>query len=165
MNEGEKGRNKKQANNNQDVTRLYAIRPLKGLDLAHLHDRLRTQRLTPAQSKDIYEALARHVRSYDDICMLLSVAPESQAGLFYIALGLFHKDREVRFRTAELLERVAGHEAGQHWWRVLSRFEKLAYVRIKKEAEAEARARLEKEERDAFGGAGAGGEIGERRVS
>ncbi|KAL2138224.1 hypothetical protein VTI28DRAFT_5411 [Corynascus sepedonium] len=149
----------------QDVTRLYAIRPLKGLDLAHLHDRLRTQRLTPAQSKDIYEALARHVRSYDDICMLLSVAPESQAGLFYIALGLFHKDREVRFRTAELLERVAGHEAGQHWWRVLSRFEKLAYVRIKKEAEAEAKARLEKEERDAFGVAGAGGEIGERRVS
>lgn len=90
------------------------------------------------------------MHSYDEICLLLSVAPESQAGLFYIALGLFHKDRDVRFRTADLLERVAEHEAGQHWWRALSRFEKLAYVRIKREAEAEAKARLEKEEKDAF---------------
>ena len=80
--------------------------------------------------------------------MLLSVAPESQAGLFYLALGLFHKDRDVRFRTADLLERVAEHEAGQHWWRVLSRFEKLAYVRIKKEAEVE---RLKLQEGEGFG--------------
>jgi hypothetical protein len=118
--------------------------------LAHLHDRLRAQRLTPAQSKEIYDTLAKYVRSYDEICLLLSVAPESQAGLFYIALGLFHKDREVRVRTAELLERVSEHEAGRHWWRALSRFEKLAYVRIKREAEAEMKAKLEKEERDGF---------------
>ncbi|KAK3301571.1 docking domain of Afi1 for Arf3 in vesicle trafficking-domain-containing protein [Chaetomium strumarium] len=134
----------------QDVAQLYTIRPLKGLDLAHLHDRLRAQRLTPAQSKEIYDTLAKYVRSYDEICLLLSVAPESQAGLFYIALGLFHKDRDVRFKTAELLERVAEHEAGRHWWRALSRFEKLAYVRIKREAEAEMKAKLEKEERDGF---------------
>ncbi|KAL2155878.1 hypothetical protein VTH82DRAFT_620 [Thermothelomyces myriococcoides] len=144
----------------QDVARLYRIRPLKGIDLAHLHDRLRTQRLTPEQSREIYFTLAKYVRSYDEICMLLSVAPESQAGLFYIALGLFHKDRDVRFKTAELLERVAEHEAGQHWWRVLSRFEKLAYVRIKREAEAEMRAKLEREERDAFGR-----DLGDRRIS
>ncbi|KAL2018893.1 hypothetical protein VTK56DRAFT_10260 [Thermocarpiscus australiensis] len=135
----------------QDVAKLSAIRPLKGLDLAHMHDRLRTQRLTPAQSRDIYETLARHVRSYDDICLLLSVAPESRAGLFYVALGLFHRDRDVRFRTADLLERVAEHEAGQHWWRALSRFEKLAYARVRREAEAEMRARLQQE-----GGGGGG---------
>ncbi|KAK4123910.1 spindle pole body interacting protein [Parathielavia appendiculata] len=131
----------------QDVARLYTIRPLKGLDLAHLHDRLRTQRLSPPQSREIYETLAQYVRSYDEICLLLSVAPESQAGLFYVALGLFHKDRDVRHKTAELLERIAEHDAGQHWWRSLSRFEKLAYVRIKKEAEAEeARAKVEEKE-------------------
>jgi hypothetical protein len=79
------------------------------------------------------------VHSYDEICLLLSVAPESQAGLFYIALGLFHKDREVRFRTADLLERVAEHEAGQHWWRALSRFEKRAYVGFTGEAVGVAR--------------------------
>ncbi|KAK4138223.1 spindle pole body interacting protein [Trichocladium antarcticum] len=134
----------------QDVAQLYAIRPLKGLDLAHLHDRLRTQRLSPLQSREIYDAFARHVHSYDEICLLLSVAPESQAGLFYLALGLFHKDRDVRFRTADLLERVAEHEAGRHWWRALSRFEKLAYVRIKKEAEAE-RAKALQEEGVGFG--------------
>lgn len=91
------------------------------------------------------------MRSYDDVCLLLSVAPEASAGLFYVALGLFHKDRDARFRTADLLERVADHEAGQHWWRALSRFEKLAYVRIKREAEAESRAKMEKEEADGFG--------------
>jgi hypothetical protein len=135
----------------QDVDRQRALRPLKNLDLAHLHDRLRTQRLTPQQSKEIYEALARHVRSYDDINLLLSVAPESQAGLFYVALGLFHKDKEVRYCTADLLERIAEHEAGQHWWRSLSRFEKLAYVRIKREAEQEEAARREREEAGGFG--------------
>jgi hypothetical protein len=129
----------------QDVARLYTIRPLKGLDLAHLHDRLRTQRLSPVQSREIYETLAKYVRSYDEICLLLSVAPEQQAGLFYVALGLFHKDRDVRLMTADLLERVSEHEAGRHWWRALSRFEKLAWVRIKREAEGEGRGRGERE--------------------
>ncbi|KAK4668822.1 uncharacterized protein QC764_710840 [Podospora pseudoanserina] len=123
----------------QDVAQSYTVRPLKGLDLAHMHDRLRTQKLTPQQSKEIFEAFYNYVWSYDEICLLLSVAPESHAGLFYIALGLFHKDRDVRVKTAELLDRIAEHEAGQHWWRSLSRFEKLAYVRIKKEVEQEGR--------------------------
>ncbi|KAH6627658.1 docking domain of Afi1 for Arf3 in vesicle trafficking-domain-containing protein [Chaetomium tenue] len=144
----------------QDMAHLSTIRPLKGLDLAHLHDRLRTQRLTPMQSKEIYDTLAKHVHSYDEICMLLSVAPESHTGLFYVALGLFHKDRDVRHRTAALLERVAEHEAGQHWWRILSRFEKLAYARVKKEVEAEARAAAAGEKGD-----GVGFGEGEKRVS
>ncbi|EOO04084.1 putative spindle pole body interacting protein [Phaeoacremonium minimum UCRPA7] len=129
----------------QDLAQLYTVRPLKGLDLHHMHDRLRTQRLTPAQSKEIYLAFSKYVYSYDEICLLLTVAPESHAGLFYLALGLFHKDRVVRIRTAELLERIAEHEAGQHWWNSLSRFEKLAYIRIKREAEVEMKERLEKE--------------------
>ncbi|KAF7562007.1 hypothetical protein G7046_g2135 [Stylonectria norvegica] len=129
----------------QDLAQVYTVRPLKGLDLAHMHDRLRMQRLSPAQSKDIYLTFSKYVHTYDEICLLLSVAPESHAGLFYIALGLFHKDRDVRIRTADLLERIAEHEAGQHWWNSLSRFEKLAYIRIRREAEAEMRARLEKE--------------------
>ncbi|KAK7428519.1 hypothetical protein QQZ08_004957 [Neonectria magnoliae] len=128
----------------QDLAQVYTIRPLKGLDLAHMHDRLRLQRLSSAQSKDIYETFSKHIHTYDEISLLLSVAPESHAGLFYIALGLFHKDREVRTYTADLLDRIAEHEAGQHWWKSLSRFEKLAYHRIRREAEAE-RAKLEGE--------------------
>lgn len=110
-----------------------------------MHDRLRSQRLTPLQSKEIYSALSQYIHSYDEICLLLSVAPESHAGLFYIALGLFHKDRGVRNGAADLLERIGEHEAGRHWWRALSRFEKLAFIRIRREAELELQGRLEKE--------------------
>ncbi|ROT38560.1 spindle pole body interacting protein [Sodiomyces alkalinus F11] len=123
----------------QDLAQLYTVRPLKGLDLHHMHDRLRTQRLNPAQSKEIYMAFAKHVHTYDEICLLLTVAPESHAGLFYVALGLFHKDREVRVYTAELLDRISEHEAGKRWWKSLSRFEKLAYMRVRKEMDGEMR--------------------------
>jgi hypothetical protein len=114
------------------------------MDLHHMHDRLRTQRMSPLQSREIYLTFSKYVHSYDEICLLLSVAPESHAGLFYIALGLFHRDRDVRIRTADLLERIGDHEAGQHWWKALSRFEKLAYIRIKREADLEMKNRLEK---------------------
>ncbi|KAJ9152158.1 Protein mesA [Pleurostoma richardsiae] len=140
----------------QDLAQLYTVRPLKGLDLHHMHDRLRTQRLTPAQSKELYLTFSRYVHSYDEICLLLTVAPETHAGLFYVALGLFHKDRDVRTKTADLLERIAEHEAGQHWWNALSRFEKLAYIRIRREAEQATRNKLEK---DGFS------PVGEKRVS
>ncbi|KAK4461919.1 docking domain of Afi1 for Arf3 in vesicle trafficking-domain-containing protein [Cladorrhinum samala] len=147
----------------QDVAQLYTVRPLKGLDLAHMHDRLRAQKLSPQQSKEIYEALAKYVHSYDEICLLLSVAPESHAGLFYVALGLFHKDRDVRIKTCELLDRIAEHEAGQHWWRALSRFEKLAYARIKKEMEQETKTRLL--EMDSREGGGVYSPVENKRVS
>ncbi|KAI1828313.1 spindle pole body interacting protein [Xylaria intraflava] len=129
----------------QDLAQLYTVRPLKGLDLHHMHDRLRTQRLSATQSREIYLSLAKSVRSYDEICLLLTAAPESHAGLFYIALGLFHKDRDVRVKTSELLWRIAEHEAGQHWWKVLSRYQQLAFYRIQRHEEAEARAKSENE--------------------
>ncbi|KAI0166245.1 spindle pole body interacting protein [Xylariaceae sp. FL1272] len=130
----------------QDLGQLYTIRPLKGLDLHHMHDRLRTQRLTPTQSRDVYLAFSDSVWSYDEICLLLTVAPESHAGLFYIALGLFHKDRDVRVKTSELLERISEHEAGQHWWKGLSRYQKLAYHRIRREVEADMKTKFEKDQ-------------------
>lgn len=114
-----------------------------------MHDRLRTQKLTHAASRDIYLAMAKYTHSYDEICQLLSVAPEAHAGLFYIALGLFHKDREVRIRVVDLLERISEHEAGRHWWKALSRFEKLAFIRIKRDAEAEMRTKADNEKEDA----------------
>lgn len=139
------------------MAQLYQVRPLKGYDLHHMHDRLRTQKLTPAQSKEIYLAFARYIHSYDEICLLLSVAPESHAGLFYLGLGLFHKDRDVRVKTLEVLDRIADHEAGQHWWKSLPRFEQLAYSRIRREVDQQVRAKQEKE------GHGEGGnEIGKR---
>ncbi|KAI0024699.1 spindle pole body interacting protein [Xylariomycetidae sp. FL0641] len=128
----------------QDLAQLYTVRPLKGMDLHHMHDRLRTQKLNPIQSREVYMLFAKHVHSYDEICLLLSVAPESHAGLFYLALGLFHKDRDVRVRMAQLLEQVSEHEAGRHWWRALSRYQKLAFHRIRREAEQEMKLKLER---------------------
>lgn len=97
--------------------------------------------MTQSQTREIYLGFSKYVHSYHEICLLLSVAPESHAGLFYLALGLFHKDREVRVNVADLLDRVGEHEAGQHWWKGMSRFEKLAYMRIKRDVEAEAKAK------------------------
>lgn len=37
----------------------------------------------------------------------------------------------------ELLDRITDHEAGRHWWKALSRFEKLAFYRIARELEAD----------------------------
>ncbi|RDW71136.1 spindle pole body interacting protein [Coleophoma cylindrospora] len=125
-----------------DLAQLYTLRPVKSLDLHHLHDRLRSQKLSPVQSRDIYLAIEKFTHTYDEICQLLTVAPESHAGLFYLALGLFHKERDVRLKVVDLLERVSEHEAGRHWWAALSRFEKLAFYRIRREAEAEMRLKL-----------------------
>ncbi|KAL2890601.1 Protein mesA [Ceratocystis lukuohia] len=129
----------------QDLAQLYNVRPLKNIDLYHMQDRLRTQRLTPSQSKDLYLAFCKTIFTYDEICLLLSAAPESHAGLFYLALGLFHKDREVRLHVADLLERISEHDAGRHWWAALGRFEKVAFQRTKRDQETEMRARIEKE--------------------
>lgn len=89
----------------------------------------------------IYLAFAKYIHSYDEVCQLLTVAPESHAGLFYVALGLFHKDKDVRVKVVGLLENISEHEAGRHWWKALSGFQKLAYSRTKKEMETEMKAK------------------------
>ncbi|KAI9812119.1 MAG: hypothetical protein M1826_002949 [Phylliscum demangeonii] len=113
----------------QDLARLYAIRPIKSLDLHHLHDRLRTQKLSPAESAAIYTAFGARVHSYPEICQLLTVTPEAHAGLFYLSLGLFHPRPDVQAATFRLLARIRAHMAGRHFWNGLHRFAKLAYLR------------------------------------
>ncbi|KAE8448145.1 hypothetical protein EG329_009749 [Mollisiaceae sp. DMI_Dod_QoI] len=147
----------------QDLAQLYTFRPLKSLDLHHLHDRLRMTKLTPAASREIYIALSRYTHSYDEICQLLTVAPESHAGLFYVALGLFHKDKDVRLKVVDLLERISEHEAGRHWWKAMSRFEKLAFHRIRREAETEMRNKMG--EKDGFTNGNGQVMMVERRIS
>ena len=117
----------------QDLAAMWERRPIRSLDLAHQHDRLRSVKLSHEDSAAIYLALAAVVKTYDEICQLLCVTPESNAGLFYISLGLFHPDAKVRTATVELLERVMDHEAGRHFWAQLGRFQKLAFFRVKRE--------------------------------
>jgi hypothetical protein len=66
---------------------------------------------------------------------LLCVIPESNSGLFYLSLGLFHPRLDVRLSVVRLLERIMEHPAGRHFWASLGRFAKLAFFRVKREEE------------------------------
>lgn len=111
----------------------YPARPIQKPDLHHHHDRLRTLKLSHAEAGAIYLAFAHAVQDYAGICQLLTVTPESQAGLFYLSMGLFHPDVNVREASVDLLDRIASHPAGRHFWNQLGRFAKLAYFRVKRE--------------------------------
>ncbi|KAI9370374.1 docking domain of Afi1 for Arf3 in vesicle trafficking-domain-containing protein [Aspergillus egyptiacus] len=118
----------------QDIAAMYwPSRPILKPDLHHHHDRLRKLKLPPADAGAIYIAFSHAIKDYAGICQLLTVTPESQAGLFYLAMGLFHPEQAVREATADLLERIALHSAGRHFWAQLNRFAKTAYLRIKRE--------------------------------
>jgi len=119
----------------QDLAAAWERRPIRTIDLAHQHDRLRLLKLSHKDSAAIYLALSAAVRSYDEICQLLTVTPESNAGLFYLSLGLFHPEKRTRRATVELLERIMGHEAGRHFWAQLGRFAKVGFWRMKREME------------------------------
>lgn len=117
----------------QDLAAMWERKPIRSIDLAHQHDRLRSLKLSHEDSAAIYLALSASVHTYDEVCQLLCVTPESNAGLFYVSLGLFHPESRVRTATLELLERVTAHEAGRHFWAQLGRFAKLAFIRTKRE--------------------------------
>ncbi|ORY10630.1 docking domain of Afi1 for Arf3 in vesicle trafficking-domain-containing protein [Clohesyomyces aquaticus] len=70
---------------------------------------------------------------YDTILQLLMHVPESNMGLFYLSLALFHPRQDVRLAVVRLLERIMDHEAGRHFWGSLGRFAKLAFYRVKRE--------------------------------
>ncbi|KAH8700658.1 docking domain of Afi1 for Arf3 in vesicle trafficking-domain-containing protein [Talaromyces proteolyticus] len=121
----------------QDVATSYnAIGPVKSMDLQHHHDRLRSLKLSSEDAGIIYLALSHAIRDYAGICQLLTVTPESQAGLFYVSLGLLHQDPAVREATADLLDRISNHEAGRHFWTSVGRFTKLAYMRVRRDRDA-----------------------------
>ncbi|KAL6705818.1 hypothetical protein ACN47E_006278 [Coniothyrium glycines] len=74
---------------------------------------------------------------YDTILQLLCVIPESNSGLFYLSLGLFHPRQDVRIAVVKLLERLMDHPAGRIFWGTLGRFAKLAFFRVKREEGAQ----------------------------
>ncbi|KAJ5498681.1 hypothetical protein N7453_007732 [Penicillium expansum] len=111
-------------------------RPIQRPDIHHHHDRLRALKLSHPEAASIYLALSHSVKDYAGICQLLTVAPENQAGLFYVSMGLFHPDQAVREATADLLDRIATHPAGRHFWTQVGRFAKLGHIRVKRERDA-----------------------------
>ncbi|KAJ5758276.1 uncharacterized protein N7511_006970 [Penicillium nucicola] len=121
----------------QDIAAMYyPARPIQRPDIHHHHDRLRALKLSHSEAASVYLALSHSVKDYAGICQLLYVAPENQAGLFYVSMGLFHPDQVVREATVDLLDRIAVHPAGRHFWTHVGRFAKLGYIRVKRERDA-----------------------------
>lgn len=125
----------------QDLAAYYLSRPVKALDLHHLHDKLAKLRLGPDAAGNVYLAIAAAVQTDAEICQLLATVAngswDSRAGsagmgqgLFYLAFGLCHPKVEVREAVAGLLARVREHEAGRHFWNALGRFSRAAWERV-----------------------------------
>lgn len=125
----------------QDLAAYYLSRPVKALDLHHLHDKLAKLRMGPDASGNVYLAISAAVQTDDEISQLLATIAngswDSRAGsagmgqgLFYIAFGLCHPKLEVREAVAVLLGRVREHEAGRHFWNALSHFSRVAWERV-----------------------------------
>lgn len=137
--------------------------PRPNIDLHHALSRLRTLRLLPSEAGAIYLVLSSFCTDYESILELLELTPMSEAGLFYITLGLFHEERIVREAVAVLLEKIRNHECGQHFWNRVGGWAKMGFQRAWKERET----RLEEKEREAdrVGDGQIGLRIGLGRVS
>ena len=90
----------------QDLATAWDRRPVRSLDLAHQHDRLRLLKLSHEDSGATYVALSASVKTHNEICQLLYVTPDSNAGLLYMSLGLFHPNSKVRASTVDMLKRT-----------------------------------------------------------
>lgn len=110
--------------------------PRPNIDLNHALSRLRTLRLLPAEAGAIYLVLSSFCTDYESILELLELTPMSEAGLFYITLGLFHEERIVREAVVVLLERIRNHECGRHFWNRVGGWANMGFWRAWKGREA-----------------------------
>jgi Stabilization of polarity axis len=117
-------------------SRVKGKLPRPNIDLHHVLSRLRILRLLPSEAGAIFLVLSSFCTDYESILELLELTPMSEAGLFYITLGLFHEDRIVREAVVVLLERVRYHECGRHFWNRVGGWVKMGFQRAWREREA-----------------------------
>ncbi|KAJ9615126.1 hypothetical protein H2200_001200 [Cladophialophora chaetospira] len=124
------------------MTNMLAYAPARPyVDLYHSLAKLRTLHLTPAEAGAIYLALETYCTDYESILELLEMAPISDAGLFYVGLGLWHEDQRVRDAVTTLLDRVRKHPAGRVFFNRLGGWATMGFQRRVQEKEARARAK------------------------
>lgn len=109
------------------------------VDLYHSLSKLRTLRLTPTEAGAIYLALEEYCADYGSILELLEMAPMSEAGLFYVGLGLWHEDARVRGAVVALLDRIRRHPAGRVFFSRLGGWAKMGFKRGLQETESRLR--------------------------
>lgn len=115
----------------EDEREMWPKPPKYVVDFEHILDRLRLQQLGYEESGNLLEILCTHCTDYEDINRLLLIP--TLKNLFYVALGLFHRDQTIRSMTVLLLQRIENHEAGKIFFQHLSEFQKLAYQRLSRE--------------------------------
>jgi hypothetical protein len=106
------------------------------LDIHHSLSKLRVLRITSTEAGAIYLALESYCTDYDSILELLELTPISEAGLFYVALGLWHEDVRVREAVATLLERIRNHLAGKVFYKRLGGWTLAGHTRAMQEKES-----------------------------
>lgn len=116
------------------------------LDIHHSLSKLRVLRLTSTEAGAIYLALEAYCTDYDSILELLELTPMSEAGLFYVALGLWHEDTRVREAVAALLERIRNHAAGKVFYKRLGGWTLQGHSRAVQQKEARAAAMAQEAE-------------------
>jgi hypothetical protein len=122
------------------MTGMLAREPTKPyVDLYHSLSKLRTLRLTPTEAGAIYLALEAYCTDYDSILELLEMAPMSDAGLYFVALGLWHEDVRVRNAVTTLLDRVRDHPAGRVFFSRLGGWVATGFSRCLRERESQMR--------------------------
>lgn len=115
---------------------MLSERPTKPyLDIYHSLSKLRTLRLLPAEAGAIYLALENYCNDYDSILELLELTPMSEAGLFYISMGLWHEDLRVRESVTTLLDRLRNHPAGRIFFHRLGGWAHAGFARCLQERE------------------------------
>ncbi|EXJ78074.1 hypothetical protein A1O3_09235 [Capronia epimyces CBS 606.96] len=122
------------------MSNMLAQAPAKPyVDLYHSLSKLRTLRLTPTEAGAIYLALDAYCTDYGSILELLELAPMSEAGLFYVALGLWHEDHRVREAVASLLDRIRKHPAGRVFFSRLGGWAHMGFNKCLQDKEARRR--------------------------
>ncbi|ANB14896.1 Afi1p [Sugiyamaella lignohabitans] len=111
-----------------DQRGIWQLPPKYVIDYECHLDRLRLQQLSYEESASVFEALCTHTQDYDDINRLLSAT--HQNNLFYLCLGMFHRDASIRIMTVRLLQRIEQHTAGKLYFQSIGQFQKLAYKRL-----------------------------------
>jgi hypothetical protein len=129
------------------MTNMLSGAPTKPyVDLYHSLSKLRTLRLTPTEAGAIYLALEAACTDYDSILELLELAPMSEAGLFYVGLGLWHEDSRVRGAVVTLLDRIRKHPAGRIFFSRLGGWAHMGFHRCLQGKEAKGRERRQEPE-------------------
>jgi hypothetical protein len=88
---------------------------------------------------DRFNELLKLVEKPAELLEFLALLPESQGGLFPLAINLFHTHPQVRFATVEMLQRLDRIEEGKGAVSSLNYFLLLTYHRLLRESQESAR--------------------------